>query len=263
MLLMLTWVLVVHRPPRSRLDRQFEYCEDHQARGVQTGYRAERLERRSVSVQQTHLETRRGLHNHRVQGATSVISDQNTPTFGGIDWATDDHSVCVVDAAGNIRDEFVVDHTEQGLLGLCRRLISDDVRRVAIERPDGPVVDALMESDLEVVVVVSRSVKAFRERYATSGAKSDRGDAYVLADCLRSDGHRWASLQPDTPATTTLRSHVRTRRDLVITRVSVANQLRAHLQTNLPGAVGLFSDLDGQVSRKFLRRFPTENESPG
>lgn len=169
---------------------------------------------------------------------------QTAPTFGGIDWATDDHSVCVVDAAGDVRDEFVVDHSEPELQGLCRRLIKNEVRRVAIERPDGPVVDALMDAGLEVVVVISRSVKAFRERYATSGGKSDRGDAYVLADCLRSDGHRWDSLEPDTPATTTLRSHVRTRRDLVTTRVSIANQLRAHLQINLPGAVGLFSDLD-------------------
>lgn len=56
-----------------------------------------------------------------------MISDQNTPTLGSIDWATDDHSVCVVDAAGNIRDEFVVDHTEQGLQGLCRRLISNEM----------------------------------------------------------------------------------------------------------------------------------------
>ena len=85
-----------------------------------------------------------------------------------------------------------------GLRYLCGRLIDNDVARVAIERPDGPVVDALMAAGLEVVVV-SRAVKAFRQRYATSGSKSDRGDAYVPADCLRSDGHRWPSLHPDTP----------------------------------------------------------------
>ena len=89
---------------------------------------------------------------------------------------------------------------------------------------------ALFEAGLEVVVVSSRSVKALRERYGTSGNKSDRSDAYVLADCLRTDGHRWRSMESDSPATVTLRSHVRARKDLVETRVAVANQLHAHLR---------------------------------
>ena len=80
----------------------------------------------------------------------------------------------------------------------------------------------------------SRSVKALRERYGTSGNKSDRSDAYVLADCLRTDGHRWRSLKVDSPATVTLRSHVRARKDLVEHRVAVANQLRAHLRSCSP-----------------------------
>ena len=100
------------------------------------------------------------------------MTDQPGAAFGGIDWATDDHAVCVVDDAGEIRDEFVVDHSEPGLRHLCNRLLDNDVQRVAIERPDGPVVDALMDAGFEVVVVVSRSVKAFRERYSTSGSKS-------------------------------------------------------------------------------------------
>ena len=157
------------------------------------------------------------------------MTNDQSRRFGGIDWATNDHAVCVVDDAGVIVDEFTVDHSAVGLGQLCARLTSLGAHRIAIERPDGPVVDALMDAGFEVVVVVSRSVKAFRERYATSGSKSDRGDAYVLADCLRTDGHRWPSLQPDTPATTTLRAHVRARADLVVTRVAVTNQLRAHL----------------------------------
>jgi transposase len=177
--------------------------------------------------------------------------------FGGIDWATDDHAVCIVDALGHVLEETVVAHTAAGLVQLCATLRHHCVTRVAIERPDGPVVDALMTAGFDVVVLPSRSVKAFRERYALSGSKSDRRDAFVLADCLRSDGHRWRNLQPDTPATVTLRAHVRARRDLVETRVAVANQLRAHLLINMPSAVGLFSDLDGQTSRRFLRRFPT------
>ncbi|HKY67622.1 MAG TPA: IS110 family transposase [Acidimicrobiales bacterium] len=180
-----------------------------------------------------------------------------TDAFGGVDWATDVHAVCVVDAGGQVVVAFDVDNTAVGLAELCRRVEAAGVRRVAIERPDGPVVDAMVDAGLEVVVVSSRSVKALRERYGTSGNKSDRSDAYVLADCLRTDGHRWRSLEPDSPATVTLRSHVRARKDLVETRVATANQLRAHLRVVFPGAVGLFRNLDSPISLRFLERFPS------
>jgi len=183
--------------------------------------------------------------------------DDPTGAFGGVDWATDAHAVCVVDARGKVIVEFDVANTADGLVELCWRVQDAGARRVAIERPDGPVVDALLGADLEVVVVSSRSVKALRERYGTAGNKSDRSDAYVLADCLRTDGHRWVSLEPDSPATITLRSHVRARKDLVENRVAVANQLRAHLRVVFPGAVGLFADIDSPISLRFLERFPS------
>jgi transposase len=183
--------------------------------------------------------------------------DDPTTGYAGVDWATDGHAVCVVDQQGRVRVEFDVAHTADGLTELCRRVVGAGARRVAIERPDGPVVDAVLATGLDVVVVSSRSVKALRERYGTSGNKSDRSDAYVLADCLRTDGHRWRSLEPDSPATVTLRSHVRARKDLVETRVAVANQLRAHLRIVFPGAVGLFRDIDSPISLRFLERFPS------
>lgn len=187
--------------------------------------------------------------------------DDPTTRYGGVDWATDGHAVCVVDDRGTPVDEFEVDHTADGLARLCRRVAKAGAVRVAIERPDGPVVDALMEAGLEVVVVSSRSIKALRQRYGSSGNKSDRSDAYVLADCLRTDGHRWTSLRPDSPATVTLRSHVRARKDLVETRVGLANQLRAHLQIVFPGAVGLFRDIDSPISLRFLERFPSASRA--
>lgn len=183
----------------------------------------------------------------------------NDSTIGhaGVDWATDGHAVCVVDEHGTVVVEFDVEHTSSGLVEMCRRISDAGAGRVAIERPDGPVVEALLDTGLEVVVVSSRSVKALRERYGTSGNKSDRSDAFVLADCLRTDGHRWRSLEPDSPATVTLRGHVRARKDLVETRVAVANQLRAHLRVVFPGAVGLFSAIDSPISLRFLERFPS------
>jgi transposase len=180
-----------------------------------------------------------------------------TAGYAGVDWATESHALCVVDDRGAIVDEGEVANTADGLAVMCRRSRSAGAARVAIERPDGPVVDAVMAAGLEVVVVSSRSVKALRERYGTAGNKSDRTDAYVLADCLRTDGHRWASLEPDSPATVTIRTHVRARKDLVENRVATANQLRAHLRVVFPGAVGLFKSIDSPITLAFLARFPS------
>jgi transposase len=182
---------------------------------------------------------------------------ERTPSFGSVDWATETHAACVVDAGGHVVDEFTVPHTAAGLDTLCRRFDRAGVGRVAIERPDGPVVDALLGAGLEVVVVSSRAVKALRTRYGLAGNKADRSDAFVLADCLRTDGHRWPALRPDGPQTQALRAAVRARQALVATRVATTNQLRAHLQVAFPAAVGLFADLHSPIALRFLARFPT------
>jgi transposase len=131
------------------------------------------------------------------------------------------------------------------------------VEQVAIERPDGPVVAALLDAGLEVVVVTPRQVHHLRARYGSAGNKDDRFDAYVLADTLRTDGHRFTALTPDTADTLALRSAVRARTDLVEARVAICNQLRAHLRVVFPAAVGLFSALDSPLSLAFLTRFPS------
>lgn len=180
-----------------------------------------------------------------------------TSRFAGVDWALDAHAVAIVDEDGILVDEFSVEHSRAELVELPTRVSKHGVSRVAIERPDGPVVEALLGAGLGVVVVSSRSVKALRLRYGTAGNKSDRSDAYMLADCLRTDGHRWRDLKPDSAVTVTVREHVRARKDLVETRVALANQLRAHLQVAFPGAVGLFADIDSAISLRFLERFPS------
>jgi transposase len=183
--------------------------------------------------------------------------EDTTARYGGVDWASAEHAVCVVDDGGAIIERFAVSHLGADLAAMCRRLCRARVRRVAIERPDGPVVDALMGAGLEVVVIAARQVKALRERYGSAGNKDDVLDAYVLADVLRTDGGRLRALTPDSPATLTLRALVRTRKDLVGHRVALANQLRAHLAIVFPGAVGLFADIDSPISLRFLARFPS------
>src|SRR5207248_10955379 len=85
-----------------------------------------------------------------------------TARFGSVDWAAARHAACIVDANGGIVGQFSVEHTAAGLSRLVRQFQLEHVRRVAIERPDGPVVDALLAAELEVVVVSSRAVKALR-----------------------------------------------------------------------------------------------------
>jgi transposase len=174
-----------------------------------------------------------------------------------VDWASRSHAICVVDERGVPLERFTVEHSGAGLRAMGRRLTRAGVGRVAIERPDGPVIEALLAAGLEVVVIASRHVKALRARYGTAGNKDDRGDAFILADVLRTDGHRLRPLRPDSPETVTLRATVRARKDLVQTRLRLTQQLRAHLELVYPGAVGLFWDLDSPIALAFLLRFPS------
>jgi transposase len=140
-------------------------------------------------------------------------------------------------------------------------LAAHGVGEVAIERPDGPVIDALLDHDLTVVVISPNQVKNLRGRYGSAGNKDDRFDAFVLADTLRTDRHRLRRLQPDQPDTIALRRACRARKDLVSHRVAVANQLRAHLANVFPGAVSLFSELDSPISLAFIERFTTQDQT--
>ena len=108
---------------------------------------------------------------------------------------------------------------------------------VAIERPDGPVVDALLDAQLMVFVIAPKQIKNQRGRYGSAGNKDDRFDAFVLGDVLRTDRARLHPLQRDSDATLTLRMTVRARKDLINARIAMAKQLCAHLQITLPAAL--------------------------
>lgn len=185
---------------------------------------------------------------------------EDTPT-AGIDWSWQRHAVCVVDGHGVRLGEFDVTHTARGLAALVHRLEVAAVRRVGIERGDGPLVDYLLASGFEVFVISPRQVKALRLRYRQAGNKDDRFDAFVLADVVRTDRHRLEPLRLDQPDTVALRMLVRARKDLVNHRIAVHNQLLASLQQVFPGAVGLFSQLDRPISLRFMTRFPTASKA--
>jgi transposase len=178
-----------------------------------------------------------------------------------VDWAKNEHAVAIVDTEGQPIERFPVAHDTTGLRTMVRRLLAADVNEVGIERPDGPIVDALRQAGLTVFVIPPGQLKNLRSRYGSAGNKDDRFDAYVLADVTRTDRRRLRPLLIDTEATTALRHATRARKDLVGHRVAVANQLRAHLQIVFPGAVDLFADIDSQISLRFLERFTTQTRA--
>jgi len=179
----------------------------------------------------------------------------------GIDLASEEHRLVVVDGDGRRRDERRYGHSEEGIAALLRRLLELDVARVALERPNGLVVDRLLEAGIAVVPVHPNQLAAARDRYRTGGGKSDGFDAYVLAELARTDMHRLRVLEPDADETRALRALTRAREDLVQTRVGLANQLRAQLEAFWPGATRIFSEVDSPIALAFLARYPTPEEA--
>lgn len=180
--------------------------------------------------------------------------------FVGLDWGSARHAACVIDTGGKIVDSFELAHTREGLATLIKRLRKrgDPLEMlVSIERPSGLLVDTLVDAGFVVVPIHPNVVKACRPRYRAVGAKSDLGDAYILADILRTDGHRLTPLKPQSDAIKALRALVRGREDLIATRVTLSNQLRALLETFWPGATQIFYGVDTAIALAFLERYPT------
>jgi transposase len=177
--------------------------------------------------------------------------------FAGIDWASEEHAVCINDADGRIVEGRRFRHDERGIKALCRRLLELGVALVAIERPDGLLIERLLDVGLKVIAVHPNQVAAHRTRFSAAGGKSDSFDAFVLAELARTDAHRYRLLVPDRDATKALRALTRAREDLVAHRVALANELRAQLECFWPGAVQLFADIDSPIALAFLRRYPS------
>jgi transposase len=179
----------------------------------------------------------------------------------GVDWAKDDHAVCVVGGEGEVLDRFDVRHDAAGLKRMAARLLRAGAGQVGIERGDGPVAGTLLAAGLTVFVIPPAQVKNLRSRYGSAGNKDDRFDAYVLADVVRTDVRRLRPMACDSEQTTALRSSVRARRDLVGHRVAAASQLRAHLQGVFPAAAALFAGIDSAITLAFLGRFTTQEQA--
>jgi transposase len=183
--------------------------------------------------------------------------------FAGVDWASQEHAVCVVDGDGRIVEGRRFGHDERGIKALCARLIELGVLLVAVERPDGLLIERLLDAGLHVIAVHPNQLAASRPRFSASGHKSDSFDAFVLAQLARTDSHRFRVLVPDSDATKALRALTRAREDLVETRVALANALRAQLECFWPGAAAIFAEIDSPIALAFLKRYPSPADARG
>ncbi|MFN2477918.1 MAG: IS110 family transposase [Pseudonocardiaceae bacterium] len=189
------------------------------------------------------------------------MSLPESPFYVGIDWAAQSHAVCVLDGSGKVKSAFTITHSADGfadLLGRLGLLAGDrgDVP-VGIERPDGRLVDALLEAGHPVVPVSPNAIKTWRDGEVLSGAKSDAGDAAVIAEYLRLRSHRLRPATPYSAPTKALRTVVRTRDDIVEMRVAATNQLTALLDAHWPGAKAIFAEIASPIALDFLTRYPT------
>jgi transposase len=184
-------------------------------------------------------------------------------SYAGVDWAAQKHDVRVADAAGEKLLSATFVHDEKGLRSLCRQLVRLNVALVAVERPDGVLVERLLDAGLRVLPLHPNQVAAARDRFRVSGGKSDGFDAFVLCELARTDHHRFRVLEPDCDATKALRALTRGREDLVSARTALVNQLRAELERFWPGPLHLFSDLHSQISLAFVERYPSPADARG
>ena len=173
--------------------------------------------------------------------------------YAGVDWASD------LAGAQLLAASFA--HDEAGLRSLCRQLVRLNVELVAIERPDGVLVERLLDAGLRVLALHPNQVAAARARFRVSGGKSDGFDAFVLCELARTDHHRFRVLEPDSDQTKALRALCRGREDLVQTRVALSNQLRAELERFWPGAAKVFRSIDSPIALAFLEKYPTPLEA--
>ena len=183
--------------------------------------------------------------------------------YAGVDWASEKHDVLIADETGEEIVAATFAHDEAGLRSLCRTLVRHEVTLVAIERPDGLLVERLLDAGLRILALHPNQVAAARDRFRVSGGKSDRFDAFVLCELARTDRHRFRVLEPDSDQTKALRALTRAREDLVGTRTALSNQLRAELERFWPGPLGLFTDLHSRISLAFLERYPSPADARG
>jgi transposase len=164
--------------------------------------------------------------------------------FVGIDWSEKHHDVCIIDERGEV---LAKERVADGLHGAARLHAvvaehSDDPNNVivGIEIDRGLLVGALVAAGYEVFAINPLSVDRYRDRHSTSGAKSDPGDAKVLADLVRTDRHNHRPVAGDSDLVEGIKVLARTHKSLIWERQRHVNRLRNSLREFYPQALEAF-----------------------
>jgi transposase len=186
--------------------------------------------------------------------------------FAGDDWAEDHHDVELMDATGR---RLAKARLPEGVAGIARlhamigeQLGEDaddgDAGQVAIgiETDRGPWVAALVAAGYTVYAINPLQASRYRERHGVSGAKSDAGDAHVLADMVRTDSHQLRPVAGDTAQAAAIKVVTRTHKTLIWERTRHAQRLRHALRDYFPAALEAFEDLDAPDTLALLAKAP-------
>ncbi|MEO5726090.1 MAG: transposase, partial [Byssovorax sp.] len=157
----------------------------------------------------------------------------------GIDWATEEHQVCGVDGQSKTLFEWKVKHTGDAIEAFVERLlehVGGAVERLAvsIETPRGSIVEALIERGIAAFSINPKQLDRFRDRHTVGGAKSDRLDAFVLADSLRTDLRLYRRIELGDPVLVELREMVRAREAMVADGMALGSRLREQIHRYYP-----------------------------
>lgn len=169
--------------------------------------------------------------------------------YVGIDWATQEHQVCVMDPKRRVLDERVVKHSGTGIAGFVDWLAKQaggeaSKVAVAIETPRGALVESLLERGFDVYSLNPKQLDRFRDRHTVAGAKDDRLDAFVLADSLRTDQECFRLVQVDDPVVIKLRELSRADADLQEEKTRLTNRLWDQLHRYFPQMLALCPGAD-------------------
>jgi transposase len=173
----------------------------------------------------------------------------------GIDWADTSHQIAILTAEGQCISEFAIEHTHDDVSKLCRQLEMLAPVQVSIERPNGLLVDQLLEAGIEIYVIPPRIAAHRRPRRS----KDDRGDAYLLANLLRTGDEDCRQLQRHGSTVETLRQLLQAFEQLQRQQLRTANQLRQIVKQYYPVLPSLFSDVATNISLAFLEAYPDPN----
>ena len=181
--------------------------------------------------------------------------------FAGVDWGSESHQVCRLDAGGAVAGERAFRHDGAGLAALCDRLVSlaggSRAVAVAIEVPHGPVVDVLLDRGFAVHAISPNQLDRLRDRISVAGAKDDRRDARIAAAGLRTDPHLFRQVTAGDPRVVELREWSRLAEELQQERMRLANRIRQQLWRYYPQLLELGEEVTAEWILALWTMVPT------